>query len=95
MIKFLTDIPQLGSIQNIFKTHFFSANESHPTDIYLFKVSDGNTKTMCEIYSKLTKKHQTDVNGNTITVCEICSGVFIVHFEQISQIVLVFPLLNL
>ena len=36
-------------------------------------------------------------NENTRTMCEIWrqSGVFIVNFEQISQIVLVFPSLTL
>ena len=27
-----------------------------PSGIYLFKVSNGNTRTICEIYSKLTIK---------------------------------------
>ena len=28
----------------------------NPAVIYMFKVSNGNTRTMCEIYSKLTIK---------------------------------------
>ena len=44
----------------------------------LFKVSNENTKTMCEICSKLKTK--------TPERCQCrCSGVFIVNFEQISH----------
>ena len=39
-----------------------------PAGIYLFKVNDGSTRVMSEIYSKLTVKTQ--------------SGVSIVGFEQ-------------
>ena len=35
--------------------------KSYPTDIYLFKVNNKNTKTMCEISSKLTIKKNSDV----------------------------------
>ena len=60
-----------------------------PAGIYLFKVNSGNDRTMFEIYSKLT----------TIKTRERCywrgSCVFIVNFEQISHIVLLFPLLTL
>ena len=48
-------------------------------DIYLFKVNNWNTKTVCEICSKLAIKKPG----------------FIVNFEQISHIVLVFPSLTL
>ena len=41
---------------------------------------------MYEIFSKLSKNNQYDVNDVT--------NVFIVRFEQISHIVLVFPLLT-
>ena len=34
-------------------------------------------------------------NRNTRTRCEICSGIFIVNFEHISHLVLVFLLLTL
>ena len=46
----------------------------YPSSIYLFKVNNGNTRTMGQWRR---------------------SGVFIVNFDQISRIVLVFPLLNL
>ena len=43
---------------------------------------------MCEIYSNLTKNSPKRRNLSR-------SGIFIVKFEQISVIVLVFPLLTL
>ena len=43
-----------------------------PTSIYLFKVSNGNTRTMCEICSKLTIKTPERVT------------VSIVDFEQVN-----------
>ena len=53
--------------------------------IYLFKDGNGNTRPTYEICSKLAKEtlEQRQWRG---------SGVFIVNFEQISDIVLVFPL---
>ena len=50
-------------------------------NIYLFKVNKRNTRKKCEICSELTK-----------VKCEIC---FIVNFEHISDVSLVFLLLNL
>ena len=54
----------------------------------MFKVNNRNTRTRCDIYSKLTiktpERHQW--SG---------SGVFIVNFEHISYLVLVFLLLTL
>ena len=66
-----------------------SYKSSHsPTTMYLFKVHNENTRIMCEICSKL--KIQTPESG------QLCSsGFFIVNFEYISNIVLVFPLLTL
>ena len=51
--------------------------------INLFKVKNGNTRTMCEICLNWTINKQNDVND-----------VFIINFEHISHIVLVFPLLT-
>ena len=56
----------------------------YSSGIYLFKVNNGNTKTMREICSKLT-----------IKTPEPRPGIFIVHFDQISYIVLLFPLFTL
>ena len=51
----------------------------------MFKVKNGQTRTMCEICSKLIIK----------TLQWRCSAVFIVNFGQISHIVLVFLMLTL
>ena len=56
--------------------------------IYLLKVNNTSTRTRCKIYSKLTIK--------TLEPRYWCgSRVFIVNFEHISQLVLVFLLLTL
>ena len=60
--------------------------EPVPVGIYMFKVNNRNTRTRCEIYSKLTIKTAEHWRR---------SGVFLVNFEHISQLVLVFLLLNL
>ena len=62
--------------------------KSYPTDIYLFKVNNKNTKTMCEICSKLTMK-------KTERCYKRRSNVFFVNYEHISHIVLVLLLLTL
>ena len=58
--------------------------KSLPTGNYMFKVSNRNTRTGCEICSKLT-----------ITTPERPSGVFIINFEHISHLALFFLLLTL
>ena len=59
-----------------------------PAGNYMFKVNNRNTRTRCEICSKLTIK--------TPERCHLRrSGVFIVNFEHISHLVLVFLLLTL
>ena len=59
-----------------------------PAGIYLFKVNNRNTRTRCEICSKLTIKTPERRHWRR-------SGVFIVNFEHISHLVLVFLLLTL
>ena len=61
---------------------------NYPAGINLFKVNKKNSRTMCEICSKLTIKTPKRRHCHH-------SGVFIVAFEQISYIVLAFPLLTL
>ena len=56
--------------------------------IYLLKVNDRNTSARCEICSKLTIKIPERRHWRR-------SGVFIVNFENISQLVLVFLSLTL
>ena len=59
-----------------------------PVDIYLLKVNNKNTRTRCEICSKLTIKTLERRQWRR-------SGVFMVNFEHISLLVLVFLLLTL
>ena len=55
---------------------------------YMFKVNNRNTRKRCEICSKLTIK--------TSEGCQLLhSGVFIVNFDYISYLVLVFLLSTL
>ena len=56
--------------------------------IYLLKVNNKKNKKSCETCSKLTVKIQTRNNWHR-------SGVFIVNFEYISSLFLVFSLLTL
>ena len=62
--------------------------QTNPTGIYLLKVNNRKTKSRCQICSKLTKK-----------ILERCqwrhSGIFIVNFEHLSHLDLVFLLLIL
>ena len=64
------------------KSQIFSAG------IYLFKYNNRNTRTRCEICSKLTIKTPERRQWRR-------SGIFIVNFEHISHHVLVFLLLTL
>ena len=59
-----------------------------PAGNYMFKVNSRNTRTRCEICSKLTIKTPERRN-------ERRSDVFIVNSEHISHLVLVFLLLTL
>ena len=60
----------------------------YPVGIYLLQVNNRNTKAWCKICSKLTIK--------TLERCHWRrSGVFILNFEHISHLVLVFLLLTL
>ena len=61
---------------------------NHPAGIYLFKVNNRNTRTRCEICSKLTINTPERRQWRH-------SGVFIVNFEHISHLALVFLLLTL
>ena len=60
----------------------------YPAGIFLFNVNDGNIRTIYKICSKLTTKTPEQRQWRR-------SGVFIINFEQISHIALVFPLLTL
>ena len=60
----------------------------NPGDIYLFKVKNRNTRKRCEICSKIMIKTPERRHNRR-------SSVFIVNFEYISRLVLVFLLLTL
>ena len=60
----------------------------NPVNIYLFKFNNRNTRKWREIFSKLTIKISERRQG-----CRSC--VFIVNFEHISRLFLLFLLLNL
>ena len=60
----------------------------NPAGIYFLKVNNRNTRTRCEICSKLTTKTPERRQLRR-------SGVFIVNFEHISHLVLPFLLLTL
>ena len=59
-----------------------------PVGIHLIKVNNRNTRTRCEICSKLTIKTPERHHWHR-------SGVFIVYFDHISHLALVFLLLTL
>ena len=62
--------------------------EANPAGNYLFKVNNRNTRTRCQICSKLTIKIPKRRQWRR-------SGIFIVNFEHISHLVLLFLLLTL
>ena len=64
------------------------SNNYNPVGIYLLKVSNRNTRTKCEICSKLIIKTPERRHWGR-------SGVFIVNFEHTSHLALVFLLLTL
>ena len=72
----------------VVKKSWLRACNSHASRNYLLKVNNRNTRTRCEICSKLTLKIPKQRQW-----CR--SGVFIVNFEHMSHLVLVFLLLTL
>ena len=74
--------------ENISLLYLYFKIYALPAGIYLFKVNNRNTRTRCEIYSKLTINTPERRQWRR-------SGVFIVNFEHISHLVLVFLLLTL
>ena len=62
--------------------------ENVPAGIYLFKVNNRNTRTRCELCSKLTIKISERHHWRR-------SVVFVVNFEHISHLFLVLQLLTL
>ena len=58
------------------------------TNIYLFKVSNRNTRKKCKVFSKLAVNHQNNV-------IEVVLVFFIVNFEHNSDLFLTFLLFSL
>ena len=84
---FILKLKFLHSIFQIYSQIFWSAilkEGINPAGIYLSKVHNKNTRTMFEICSKLKAPERRR-----------CCGIFIVNFEQISPVILVFLLLTL
>ena len=74
-----------GEITVVLTNYSSTWYTTFPVSIYMFKVNNKNTRTRCEICLKLTiktpqRRHWRDY------------GVFIVNFEHISHLVLVFLL---
>ena len=80
---------------------------TNPASICLVKTNNGNTRTMCEIYSKLTIRHQNDVKvRDTLNISQHLlqdfesfwsrdrSGVSIVVFEEVNACWVVYILLH-
>ena len=70
------------------KNHFKNSSSYSPPGNYMFRVNNRNTRTRCEICSKLTIKTPQQRHWRR-------SGVFNVNFEHISHLVLVLLLLTL
>ena len=70
-----------------FTSEFHSWWVNSPTGNYMFKVNNRNTRRSCEICSRLTIKTPERRRRR--------SGIFIVNFELILQLALVFLLLTL
>ena len=73
---------------NLFELFVRQLGESNPSGNYMFKFINRNTRTRCEICSKLTIKIPERRHWRR-------SGIFIVNFEHISHLALMFLLLTL
>ena len=78
---------RLFSFQYCYNFRVLSKTRIHQTGVYMFKVNNKNTRRRFEIFSKLTIKTPERHWSR--------SGVFIVNFEYISHLALVFLLLTL
>ena len=65
----------LAFLGNSNTTIFFSL-DTLPACIYLFKVNNGNPKAINEKFSKLTIKHQNDVNDFVLVSVLLILNVF-------------------
>ena len=75
-------------IWNIIKMYPIEKSHSFPVNIYLLQVNNKNTQKRCEIYSKLTIRTPERRRWSW-------SVIFIVNFEQILHLFVVFLLFTL
>ena len=87
-LRFCNEVCLECVISLIYKILFPICKDPHPVGIYLHKVNNRSTRKRCEIYSKLTIKTPERYQWRH-------SGIFIVNFEHILHLVLVFLLLTL
>ena len=80
--------PNLNKLQYYPRKILFLLRHNYPAGNYMFKINNRNTRTRCEMCSKLTIKTPERRHWRH-------SGVFIVNFKRISHLVLVFMLLTL
>ena len=78
----------LEAVRDFFKDNLNLSSEYYPAGKYMFKFNTSNVRTRCEICSKLTIQTSERRQWRR-------SGVFIVNFEYISHLFLVFLLLTL
>ena len=65
------------TLQKTFMVELFVVNGFYPAGSYMFKVNNRNTRTKCEICSKLTIKKPQYFTS--------CSSVSTVFFEQVMS----------
>ena len=62
------------------KIHFLGKCDENSdctsVDIYMFKINNGNTRTMCEICSKLTLKTQNEVTDVVLMALSLALNIF-------------------
>ena len=75
-------------VSNVVFSRIFSSVSYFPTGNYLLNVNNRNSRTRCEVCSKLTIKTSERLQCRRFVI-------FIVYFEHISDLVLVFLLLTL
>ena len=92
VLKFPVYDEKIFSFQNLLVKHKSVLVQYYdlqfPVGIWLLKINNSNTRTRCEICSKLTTKASERRQWHR-------SVVFMVNFEHISHLVLVFLLLTL
>ena len=69
MMEWSAELDHIGLGDNINILDHFDISAKPPAGIYSLKVTNGNTRIMCEICSKLTD-------------FTLCSSGFIINFEQ-------------